>query len=219
MVFKSLNFFLLKFYSFFENYYLTILVFLSCGSVWASIHYSSVIKTSFSVLLPTSGFISRPEGSLKFTGSLMASHLIIYFFLPLASNCKLEFPRNWFLRHSPEILYYSLNSSHNQLEGETSQIHGWARGNFCQENPPGYHNLYTQRREWRHLNPLLAWHLPINMLIADMKVISGIFRDSACLKTRGLVGVVPEVLAGAGKKTYSLCSSLTAVPVWSNIKS
>lgn len=78
---KSLDFFLLKFYSCSEYYYLTILVFLSCGPVWASMHYSSVIKTSFSVLLPPSAFISQPEGSLKFTGFPMAPHLIFFFLL------------------------------------------------------------------------------------------------------------------------------------------
>lgn len=73
-------FILLKFCSCFQHYSLTTLVFPRCDPAQAPVHYSSVIKTSFSALLPPSGFIAWSEGSSEFTSCPTAPHLIFFSF-------------------------------------------------------------------------------------------------------------------------------------------
>lgn len=57
--------------------------------------------------------------------------------------------------------------------------------------------LNTHRRGERHLDPLLAWYPPVNIMTADVRVISGIFRGSSQPKVRGEVALMPRVPAQA----------------------
>lgn len=57
--------------------------------------------------------------------------------------------------------------------------------------------LNTHRRGERRLDPLLAWYPPVNIMTADVRVISGIFRGSSQPKVRGEVALMPRVPAQA----------------------